>query len=400
MTLNKILLVINIFFLQAYLLRFDIGGYPSNLQEILIILNALVFLTATPFSHVSIALKKYWIILGIIGLTVFSVLITPVQNCLIGDAANSINCLDFIRHAKFLFFAIVLSIIFLETLKTDKERHAGLRIMGIGALVFGLFSVIYNLLGYDVTHDLRLLGPLDAAVYLAFYLAPFLIYFAIRAFENPKQKSNWIYAVLLGALIIATRSMGAIGGSAVVLIFYFFHRSKIFESKISKVVISIIALALVGTIFYAKILPTLTTEYSSLDERGQIWLTSVELLKRPSTLLIGVGFGQFQQQYFDNVATVLGHEPLDYYVLQPHNIFLLFIFQFGLLGLAFLVFLIYKTLAKLWRFEKVDLSTLAAFMLLYFFIHGLIDTPFFKNDLLILFLIFSELSLKSANQRS
>lgn len=394
MTLNKILLVINIFFLQAYLLRFDIGGYPSNLQEILIILNAMVFLIATPFSRVFLALKKYWIILGFVGLTIFSVLTTPIQSCILGEPSAVINCLDFIRHAKFLFFAIVLSVIFLETLKTEKERYAGLHIMGIGALVFGLFSVVYNLIGYNVAHDLRLLGPLDAAVYLAFYLAPFFIYFAISAFENPKQKSNWIYAILLGALIIATRSMGAIGGSAVVLIFYFFKRSKIFTDKISKIVVTVIALAVLGTIFYTKILPTLTTEYSSLDERGQIWLTSVELLKKPSTLLTGVGFGQFQQQYFDNVASVLSHEPLDYYVLQPHNIFLLFIFQFGLLGLAFLGFIIYKIVAKLWCFEKINLGVLAAFMLLYFFIHGLIDTPFFKNDLLILFLIFGELGVK------
>lgn len=400
MTLNKILLVINIFFLQAYLLRFDIGGYPSNLQEILIILNALIFLIATPLSHVFMALKKYWIILGFIGLTGLSVLTTPVQNCLFNGDTVSANCLDFIRHAKFLDFAAVLSFIFLETFKSEKERHAGLRIMGIGALTFGLFSVAYNLLGYNVTHDLRLLGPLDAAVYLAFYLAPFFIYFAICTCENPKHKSNWIYAISLGALIIATRSMGAIGGSLLVLIIYFFRRNNILKNTKTKITLSIITLAIIGTIFYLKILPTFETQYSSLDERGQIWLTAAEFLKNPATVLNGLGFGQFQEYYFNNVKSVLGHEPLDYYVLQPHNIFLLFIFQFGLLGLAVLVFLIYKTLTKLAQFKEVGLSTLAAFMLLYFFIHGLIDTPFFKNDLLVLFLIFGELSLKPTHQPS
>jgi len=310
--------------------------------------------------------------------------------------------LDTIRHFKFLFFASILSFIFLETFKKEKERHAGLRIMGIGAIAFGLFSGLYNLLGYNVTHDLRLLGPLDAAVYLAFYLTPFFIYFTIKAFEN-RRKSNIIYALILAGLLIATRSMGAIGGSLVVILFYLFRRSnlKILKSRLNKILLAIVTIAILGTIFYSKVLPTLDTQYSSLDERGQIWLTSIELLKEPKTIATGLGFGQFQQHYFDNVKEVLGHEPLDYYVLQPHNIFLLFIFHFGILGLVLLLMIIHKSLIKLLEFKKIDSSVIASFILFYFFVHGMIDTPLFKNDLLILLLLFAELSLvKTRNKLS
>lgn len=394
MKFNKILLIINIFFLQAYLIRFSIGPYPTNLQEILIAANALVFLFAVPFREIITSIKKHWVILTLVGLAILSIILVPIE-----------NQLDFIRHSKFLVFGGVLVFIFLETFKNEDQRDAGIRIAGVGALVFGLFSLIYNLLGYNAAHDFRLLGPLDAAVYLAFYLAPFFIFFAIKFFENPKKKSNLIYAILLLALIIATRSMGAIGGTMLVMLIYFFKRSNLnfLKSAAAKIIIAILSLIVLLGIFYTKILPTYQTEWSSLDERGEIWLTSAEFLKNPSTSIFGLGFGQFQDHYFKNVAEVLGHEPLDYYVLQPHNIFLLFQFNFGLPGLLFIIFIILLTIKALIKFKgKPDLRIIAYFMLLYFFIHGLIDTPFFKNDMLILFILILEtasgVSLQTGNQ--
>lgn len=384
-TLNKFLLVLNIFFLQSYLIRFQIGNYPSNLQEILIAAQIFTFIYTTPIKQIFRALSKRWIILTFILLTGLSAMIVPID-----------NRLDFVRHFKFLFFAIILSFIFLETFLTDNERKAGLHIMGLGALTFGIFSVIYNTLGYNQAYDLRVQGPLDAAVYLAFYLTPFFIFFAIQFFQNTKKKINLLYAILLGLLVLSTRSMGAIGGSFLILILYFFKRSnlKFLKSKLSKIILSLLAIIVAGTIFYTKILPTLKTDYSSLDERGEIWQTSAHLLKKPENLIFGVGFGQFQEKYFDNVQNTLdGRIPLDFYVLQPHNIFLLFIFHYGILGLIFIVYCIYKTTHKILKAKKFQFQIFASFILLYFFIHGLIDTPFFKNDILILFILFLELSL-------
>ena len=107
-------------------------------------------------------------------------------------------------------------------------------------------------------------------------------------------------------------------------------------------------------------------------------------MSEPKNLLLGLGFGQFQTQYATHVKDIIGHEPLDYIVLQPHNIFLLFIFNFGILGLAFLILTILKTL---------KLKDVFSFILLYFLIHGLIDTPFFKNDLLFIFVLLLSLTL-------
>ena len=96
---------------------------------------------------------------------------------------------------------------------------------------------------------------------------------------------------------------------------------------------------------------------------------------------------QFQAFYFENVKEILGKEPLDYYVLQPHNIFLLFWFHFGILGLSLIFYCLWKTI----KTTHQNPENIFAFIALYFFIHGLIDTPIFKNDILFIFILFLEL---------
>jgi O-antigen ligase len=377
--MTKFLLYLNIFFLQSYLLRFSLGIYPTNLQEILIGVLAVHFLI-----HI-IQEKKLWqtiknilkhkAILGFLVLTILTIsIIEPGSQ------------IDFFRHLKFLFFGSILAFIFLELLEKPSEREKGIRIMGIGAILFGVFSLILNLSGINIAHDLRLLGPLDAAVYLAFYLAPFFLFFAIQFFEKRKSE-DLFWAVLAGLLLLATRSMGAIGASAIIMLLYFIR-----YKKINKTILALIIIAILATIFYTKILPTLQTNYSSLDERGEIWKTAIQLLKEPKNLLLGVGFGQFEHYYIQNVEQVLGRLPLDFHVIQPHNIFFLFIFHYGILGLAFLSYLIWRIIAVITHSSKTfHFKKLAAIIALYFIIHGLIDTPFFKNDLLFLLLLFMEL---------
>ncbi|MBI4232092.1 O-antigen ligase family protein [Candidatus Peregrinibacteria bacterium] len=386
MKLNKILLLINIFLLQSYLIRFDIGPYPSNLQEVLMGLNALAFLGTTNLKKIIEGFKKHWIISILISLAALSTVIVDIQ-----------NGLDFIRHSKFLLFASILSFIFLETFKSEDEKAFGLKIMGLGALCFGLFSVIYNLLGYNISHDQRLLGPLDSAVYLAYYLTPFFLFFLFNFFEQ-KTRSSLIYSALLGLLIFATRSMGAIGGSLVIISVYLIQTKDLLRKRNTKILLTFVIVLTFAAIFYTKILPTINTEYSSLDERGQIWATSMELLQNPKNLLSGVGFGQFEFHYIEKVKTVLGHEPLDFKVLQPHNIFLLFIFNFGILGLFFLAYLIGRISSVVLKFDTrragSPIKLICAYIMLYFFIHGLIDTPFFKNDILVLIILFSSLGLE------
>lgn len=387
MNLNKILLWVNLFFLQSYLVRFSIGPIPTNLQEVLIGLNVLAFgwmlLKEKRLLSVVKDISRHWILVSFVVLTVLSfVIVRPPVN------------VDFVRAVRFLLFAVLLTFMFVQTFRTDIEKRYALFVAGMGAIFFGIFSAIYNLAGQNVAYDYRLQGPLDSAVYLSYYLTPFFLFFVIDYFQNMEKRANIFHAVLLGILILFTRSMGSIVVSVLLLCVYFFKKSdlKFLRSKAVTAGLGILMVLVLGVTFYVKILPSFTTTNTSLGERDEIWATSMYLLKDPKNLMFGVGYGQFQTQYAANVDAVLGHKPLDYIILQPHNIFLLFIFQYGLLGVIFLLFCMYKTVQQfLYAGKKEEFAVVVGIMLFYFFLHGLIDTPFFKNDLLILLLLLLEL---------
>jgi len=392
--LNLALLILNIFFIQDYLVRINVFGYPTNLQEILIFTQIILFLFATTFeknlSQTFNNIKKHWIGNTFVLMTAVSLLTVDIT-----------DNIYFIRHLRFLCVAVIFSFIFIETLKSEKSRIEAIKTMGIGAITFGIFSVIYNLLGYNLTHDFRLLGPLDAAVYLSFYLAPFLIFFTIQFFEH-RKKSDLIFAILSTLLIIATRSIGTIIGTFLVLTIYFSKKSSldILKSKLAKAILTITAIIIICTTFYTKILPAFQTNYSSLNERQEIWQTSIHLFKDPLNFVWGIGFGQFQNEYATNAKEILGRNPLDYYVLQPHNIFLLFIFQYGILGLLFLFACIVRIVKNLKKpIKNFDIRIISNFIILYFLFHGMIDTPFFKNDLLFLLILFLEIGLGHKDKR-
>lgn len=126
-------------------------------------------------------------------------------------------------------------------------------------------------------------------------------------------------------------------------------------------------------------------ERSSLSSRLTIWQVSWKLISEHP--LIGIGAGNFQSAYLSEQKNFPPY--LEWAVPQPHNIFLAFWLQSGLLGLTgfigILIF-IFKNCFVLIRNKKNALliAPLFAFFL-YTSLHGLIDTTYWKNDLSLLF---------------
>jgi len=385
---NKALIFLNLFFLQSYLIRFQIGPYPSNLQEILIFLQIITFigliLSEKRFLKTIKNTVNHWFSMALIALTGVSLILAPI-----------INNIYAIRHGKFLFFAIVFSFIFTESLNKKNEQRKALAVGALGAVAFGLFSLLYNLFGNNLAHDLRLQGPLDSATAMAFYLSPFLIFSIIQLLKN-KKITHLVSSIFLIAFLIATQSMGAILAVLGVLIIYAFtkHKSKFLKNRLAIITLSLLTISAITSAVYLKILPTINTNYSSLDERGQIWTTTVDLLKEPKSLAFGLGFGQFEEHYRKSVKEIFGPLTLDSNNPHPHNIFLLFTAQYGILGLILIIYLAFLIVKDLKN------PQIATFLLIYFFIHGLIDSPFFKNDITILFLIFIEMLYLRPSQSS
>ncbi len=367
---TRILLLLNLFLLQSYLIRFKIFAYPSNLQEVLIALNFLTLIAHQTPKQIFKTIKKAWVLKGIVALSLIFAITTY-------QFSTNINQLDLIRNLKFVFFGALLFLIFINTLNKTEEQEKGIEIAGYGALVFGLFSLIYNIAGYNLTHDLRLNGPLDSAVYLAFYLAPFTIFFGHKLCTKKMNKGSLATFTILAFLLIATKSMGAILAVFICLLTsLYFNKtsSKLKKNIYLKSVVAIAGIVLIGLIIQSKILPTIQTEYSSLDERGQIWITTTQLMKDPTNILFGLGFGQFQEAYSTSATEILGQSPLDANNQHPHNIFLLFFTQYGIIGLIFILTIFCKLINR----SRKSINA-ASLILFYFFIHGIIDSPYFKK---------------------
>ena len=389
--MNKILLYINIFLLQSYLFRFQILGFPTHLQEVLIIILSFSFLIES-------IRKKSW---PKIPKTPLIFLILSITASLV---VQIFDTQYFLRYWRFLIFASILTGLFINILDTEEKQKEGLKILSLGTLFFAIFSLIVNIIGINNASDLRLLGPLDSAVYLGFYLAPFFIYnFTILV--QKRTKKQIILTISLGIFLLLTKSIGAILGSAIVSTLFLFkkYNKELLNSIIKKTIFALLIIMTISAVYITKIKPTIETKWSSLDERQQSYITSNYLLNQDkSIILLGIGPNQFQYHYEQNVLVAINNKPLDYTVLQPHNIFYFTIFNYGIIGFLFLILLTFKIVKNLITLKSDSFQFQVSLIVLYFILHGLIDTPFLKNDLLILIILFIELSLftKSSKQLS
>jgi hypothetical protein len=119
----------------------------------------------------------------------------------------------------------------------------------------------------------------------------------------------------------------------------------------------------------------LLQDYSGLVRRSQ-WVETVELLK--DNPLFGAGLGGYPTVFIPY------HQATDYEIFQyPHNIFLNQWVELGLLGLILLLWFLGVFGQSLWM--DVGGETWPAKMaILTMVIHGLVDVPFYKNDLAVL----------------
>ena len=129
------------------------------------------------------------------------------------------------------------------------------------------------------------------------------------------------------------------------------------------------------------------SQRSSLSSRIMIWkATEKMLLQNP---ILGIGPGNFQVKYLSLQAYFPPY--LEWAVPQPHNVFLAFWLQSGLIGLVgfllLLSFIFYQLLKKN-QLKKISPELLLFSFFLYIILHGLVDTPFWKNDLSFLFWVY------------
>ncbi len=389
-------------FLPSYLIRFEILGIPLTVLEGMILISAAIWLIKSGRKNLKSQisnLKNYREWRAAIGLFLLAatvaVFVSPDLR-----AALGIWKAYFIEPA--LFFLVLVT-----TVKNRVEAEKIILGLVLGALPVAIFAVIQKFTGWLIPNPFwaaeatrrvtSVFGyPNAVALYLA-PIVPFCIYLLIKVLKEQRtknkeqnQKMFFIACSLLLALgsfllaIIFAQSAGALLALATVAALAGLIYKKTRYWAVGVVVLFFLIVPF--TSFREPLSQEVLLRGRSGQLRLNMWGETVEMLRaRP---IFGAGLAGYQ-------SAVEPYHILNWaeIYLYPHNLFLNFWTETGLAGLAGFLLLVlnfYRLGIKRTRNDELGirnqglmLALLAAMTVIL--IHGLVDAPYFKNDLAIMF---------------
>ncbi|MFA6467130.1 MAG: O-antigen ligase family protein [Patescibacteria group bacterium] len=385
--------------LPSYLWRFNILGLPTTFLELMIVIIFLLWLIKEKrYKKINFSFQKNntnkvpQVLRILLGLWILASLLALLTNF-------NWNTLGLWRA--YFLEPLMFFLVFIYTVKDQKDWRV--IINSLGLLLAWLFTVAmyqnftdWNYIGaYNFPNVKRLTGPFTYPNALSLLTAPLAAFFFGLWLYSKDKLFNWHYLLLFVfglSLAIMTVSQGAI-----VAIAFSLFLALILAKKIRKWTRVIFTLFLSGLFIVATKInfnPNLNLESSSLDIRFNQWQETIRLLA--DNFFLGTGLNGYQKA----LAYYHQNDWLEIY-LYPHNIFLNFWTELGILGLiifiALIIYILYL-LKKIFR-AKNYLALALAMMWMVWLIHGLVDVPYFKNDLSVLFFIMLGLTFIVANNK-
>lgn len=380
----------------AYLIRFEIG-VPSTVLEIMIIIAFVVWLIKSYRDRHGKAMDVRAIFASY-GPPIFFLLASATFACLWAPDLTAA-----LGIWKAYFIEPTLVVVMLRTTFTAREDWTRtLKGLAITTSIIAAFALFQKLTGlglpipWDVERRATSIFEYPNAVGL--FVAPVVTALCVL---RPRVA---LLAVPLGLLAIVLSeteaALVAIPGALVVA--YVIAKGKMIASPSPSMAggglkMSVCAgVMVIGVILFAAV-PTIREKIMLQDYSGQVrrsqWSETVEMLKdRP---LQGAGLAGYPTVFEPY------HDAKLYEIFQyPHNVILNFWVEMGIFGVIAFLWLAIVTGKLAWQ-RRDDVLVLAAFAaLLTMTIHGLVDVPFFKNDLAVLTAFFMAMMLTSANRPS
>lgn len=349
--------------IPAYILRFKIGLIPTTIFEVILYIAFTYFLVKKKLLF-DIKNKKYYIPIIFVVSGLITALIDP-------ELSRGLGLWKAYFFDGFLIYLIVSSYV-----KTGKAKvaYSAIDLMALLVSLAGIAIFLFS----KRTPDGRLLDlDLISPNYMAMLLSPLFVFSFLRV-------SRGRYLTILASIfsliaILLTGSRGAILAIGVSLIYYVVSRSRTKLTKVVSICILLVFVALIA-FFYRPVWSDNGRRASSSNVRYQIWSTSLEIAKNKP--LVGVGLGNYQD-YFSKLTEDRVNYPefISPQALTAHNLYLHIYLVAGVLGLLSFVALVW--LSRFWRNKNVALSSSLVAILAY----GLVDTPFFRNDMSTVFWI-------------
>ncbi len=291
---------------------------------------------------------------------------------------------------------IIFAIILYDNLKKDEKLLDKIFITLFASGAFVAIEGIYYWLSGLLTYDGRLRIFYDSPNQLAMFLAPaFLIgaklgFEELRARVRKRKAELWkLMGIILGLILIffnlyLTKSYGAWIAITLALVAVFWLKYRKIEARKYLAMVAIVLIIFLGAAGFSKLenIKNLGSR-SSLASRVMIWESAGLMIEKNP--IFGIGPGNFQNTYLEYQKYFSPY--LEWAVPQPHNLYLAFWLESGLFGLAgflWLIWLFFKDNKKA-IINNRSYGILCLAIILYFLIHGLVDTTYWRNDMAILF---------------
>jgi O-antigen ligase len=186
--------------------------------------------------------------------------------------------------------------------------------------------------------------------------------------------------------VLGSLAIGGLGRS------YIISHSSRSTQKMGTFILTGAALFIIGMIILTMNLPKFQNLFdpmsrNSLSARLEIWHATSVMIK--SNSLFGIGLADFPRVY-QQVIPTLYFPPLEWLVPEPHNVFLAFWVHSGIFGLIIFIWILLRYIklgGGIFQLIKSPKRALFFITLLSFYIQGILDTTFWKNDLAILFML-------------
>jgi O-antigen ligase len=381
--------------IPAYVVRWHVAFYPTTLLEAAIVLTVLAFAFeswrqgATPVWRTPVTYPA--IVFAIAG--AISVFVSPDHRAALGI------------YRAYLLEPIAFALVLVNVLDNFPRARVVLAGLGLAGIVVAIANsvVILNALRHHQVSP-GVTGPVTIftnANDIPLFLVPLIAVAGAIALHGRDSRLRIACVVFLlvavPAVLLSFSRGGYLALAAVAFGLALSHRYR--WRLVGAAAVAGIAIALVPPIRHRLgVEIDFSNPQNTLVGRFELWRVSLRMLR--DHIPLGAGLSGFAQ----TIAPYWNPSHTDRFI-YPHNIVLTFWSETGLLGLAAFTWLMVVGFSVTWRgwrkphaeWGPLELGVLLALVAVV--VHGLVDVPYFKNDLALTFWALIGLAVAGSTTR-
>ena len=394
--ISKVLAFLTVVLMPAYIIRFSFFEIPMTLLEVFILLTVSVVL-------IDCYQKKHLNVF-------FASKLNPYIILFLLSSLIGLFFTDDLRGGLGIFKAYFLEpIIFFYALRyvlLDEKKHTfiirGLIISTTFICLLGLLQKLtgqFTLAPQEMILD-RISGVYNSANAVALFIGPVIPFLAVLFIKHKDLYKKYFFLGLLlffSLIIYWTKSRGGLVAELFSLAILFFGLLTLRYKEIKKYwFIILVFVAFISFVFFIQIdllyrektisENPVRIQNDTIQIRYATWFSTVQMLtSSPQTFLFGAGLNGFKERYSEYKLDTFPEE-----FQYPHNIVLTLWSEVGLLGLFSFVGLLGYLFTMLIKSNQKQIDFFALALIgsfSFIMIHGLVDVPYFKNDLSLQFWI-------------